>query len=114
MATVELAVAMPSVVLVLGLGLTALTAGADQVRCIDAARATARLAARGEPGPGAIAAGQRLAPEGSEIRVSGGPAEVTVVVTGPPVAGLRWVGVSFRPSAGAVAAREDALEAELP
>jgi hypothetical protein len=114
MATVELAVAMPSVVLVLGLGLTALTAGADQVRCVDAARATARLAARGEPGSGAMAAGQRLAPEGSEIRVSAGPDEVTVVVTSPPVAGLRWVGVAFRPTATAVAAREDALMAELP
>lgn len=114
MATAELAVAMPSVVLVLGLGLAALTAGADQVRCIDAARATARLAARGEPGSGAIAAGQRLAPQGSEIRVFTEAAEVTVVVTAPPVAGLRWVGVTFRPTADAVAAREDALTAELP
>jgi len=109
MATVELAVAMPSVLVVLGLGLTALTAGTDQVRCVDAARATARLAARGETVPQAVTAGRRLAPAGSELVVTTGATEVTVVVTAPPVAGLRWVGVSFRPSADAVAAREDAL-----
>jgi hypothetical protein len=109
MATVELAVAMPSVLVVLGLSLAALTAGADQVRCVDAARAAARLAARGEPSRQAVAAAEELAPSGSEVRVTTGPAEVTVVVTAPPVVGLRWVGMSVRPSADAVAAREDAL-----
>ena len=114
MATVELAVAMPSVLLVLGLGLTALTAGADQVRCVDAARATARLAARGEPVRDAVMAGQRLAPAGSEVRLATGPAEVTVVVTAPATPGLRWVGLSFRPTAEAVAAREDRLSGGVP
>jgi hypothetical protein len=109
LATVELVVAMPSVLLVLGLGLTALSAGADQVRCVDAARATARLAARGEPPQEALAAGRRLAPRGAEIRVSTGSDEVSVVVTAPAVVGLRWVGLDLRPSADAVAAREDVL-----
>ena len=109
MATVELAVAMPSVLLVLGLSLAALTAGADQVRCVDAARAAARLAARGELSSQAIAAAEGLAPSGSEVHVTTGPTEVTVVVTAPPVVGLSWVGLSLRPSADAVAAREDAL-----
>lgn len=107
MATVELAVAMPSVVLVLGLGLTALSAGADQVRCVDAARATARLAARGEPVADAVAAGRRLAPAGSQVSVTTGVEQVDVVVTGPPAPGLRWVGLTFRPTADATAARED-------
>ncbi|TQJ49306.1 TadE family type IV pilus minor pilin [Phycicoccus sp. SLBN-51] len=109
MATVELAVAMPSVLLVLGLALAALSAGADQVRCVDAARAAARLAARGEPSGQAVTAAERLAPSGSEVRVTPGPTDVTVVVTAPPVVGLRWVGLSVRPSADAVAAREDAM-----
>jgi hypothetical protein len=109
MATVELAVAMPSVVLVLGLSLAALSAGADQVRCVDAARAAARLAARGELPDRAVAAAEALAPSGSEVRVTGGPTEVVAVVTAPPVVGLRWVGLSVRPSADAVAAREDAM-----
>jgi hypothetical protein len=109
MATVELAVAMPSVLVVLGLSLAALSAGSDQVRCVDAARAAARLAARGELSSQAVAAAEELAPSGSEVRVTTGPAQVTVVVTAPPVVGLRWVGLSVRPSADAVAAREDAL-----
>ena len=109
MATVELAVAMPSVLLVLGLSLAALSAGADQVRCVDAARAAARLAARGEPSSRAVAAAEALAPPGSEVRVTAGPTEVTVAVTAPSVVGLGWVGLSVRPSADAVAAREDAL-----
>lgn len=48
MATAELAIALPSVVLVLALCLTAMTYGLDQVRCVDAARVAARAAARGE------------------------------------------------------------------
>lgn len=114
MATVELAVAMPSVLLVLGLGLSALSAGVDQVRCVDAARATARLAARGETDAQAVAAGERLAPSGSRVTVSAGPSEVTVTVTAPPTSGLRWLGLTLTPSANAVAAREDVLSGATP
>ena len=109
MATAELAVAMPTVLLVLGLGLSALSAGVDQIRCVDAARATARLAARGEADHRAVSAGHRLAPSGSTISLSTGPAEVSVTVTAPPAAGMRWLGLTLRPSASGVAAREDAL-----
>ena len=49
MATAELAVALPSLVLVLALALAALDLGIAQVRCVDAARVGARLLARGEP-----------------------------------------------------------------
>jgi hypothetical protein len=114
MATAELAVAMPSVLLVLGLGLSALSAGVDQVRCVDAARATARLAARGEASSRAVDAGRRLAPSGSTIRLSTGPAEVSVTVTAPPAAGLRWLGLTLRPSASGVAAREDEWPEGVP
>ncbi|MDF2144704.1 TadE family type IV pilus minor pilin [Knoellia sp. p5-6-4] len=109
MATAELAVAMPSVLVVLGLGLAALSAGVDQVRCVDAARAVARLAARGEPPQRAVDAGRHLAPRGAGIRVTTRGGEVSVVVVAPPVAGLRLLGLEVRPSADAVAVREDAL-----
>lgn len=106
MATAELAVAMPSVLLILGLGLSALSAGVDQIRCVDAARAVARLAARGEADARAVDTGRRLAPAGSTIRVSTGQTEVSVTVSAPPTAGLRWLGITLRPSASGVAARE--------
>lgn len=61
-----------------------------QVRVVDAARETARLAARGEPPGVAIAVGRRIAPEGARIRVRGAagtPAlvmvEVSADVAGP-------------------------------
>lgn len=109
MATAELAVAMPSVLVLLGLGLAALSAGVDQVRCVDAARAVARLAARGEPPQRVVDAGRQLAPRGAGIRVTTRGGEVSVEVAAPPVAGLRLLGFEVRPSANAVAAREDAL-----
>ena len=48
-ATAELAVALPSLVLVLAVALAAVDLGLAQVRCVDAARLGARLLARGEP-----------------------------------------------------------------
>ncbi len=54
MATAEFAVAMPAVVLVLALSLSALAAGLDQIRCVDAAR----------PRPGCLRGERRTAPRG--------------------------------------------------
>ena len=48
MVTAELAVAIPSVVLVLALCLVAAKAAVDQIRCVDAARVASRAAARGD------------------------------------------------------------------
>ena len=48
MVTAELAVAIPAVVLVLAMCLAGVTAGIDQIRCVDAARVAARSAARGD------------------------------------------------------------------
>jgi secretion/DNA translocation related TadE-like protein len=70
--TAELALALPSVVLLLGVVLAVGELVAAQVRCLDAARAGVRLAARGEPAvrvgaavsapaPGAAAAVERSA-----------------------------------------------------
>lgn len=71
--TVELAAGLPALVLLLVVGLTAVTAVTTQAQCVDAAREAALAAARGEPG---VAAGVRSAPDG---------AVVTVVVEGDRV-----------------------------
>lgn len=66
--TVEAAIALGSLVAFLALALGALTAMAAQVRCVDAARELARLAARGEPERGRVVAAQ-LAPEGARLEL---------------------------------------------
>ncbi|GAA6527531.1 TadE family type IV pilus minor pilin [Intrasporangium sp. DVR] len=80
MVTAELAVAIPVVVFVLLICLAGLSAAIDQVRCVDAARAGSRAAARGDPLAEVHQLAQRAAPEGAVISVSrrGGDALVTV------------------------------------
>jgi hypothetical protein len=79
--TAELALALPAVILVLGALLGTGQVVAAQLRCVDAARAAARLAARGEPVGPVTAAGQRLAPGGGRVEVAIGAETVTVTVT---------------------------------
>jgi hypothetical protein len=107
MATAEFAAAIPALLLVLVVALSAITTVADQVRCVDAARATARALARGDAAGSAREVGRRLAPRGAAFSVSGTSTEVTVVVRSAPAAGLRWLGSKASPSAHAVAVRED-------
>jgi hypothetical protein len=100
--TVELAVALPVLVLLLLAGLSAVDAVATKMRCVDAAREAARAEARGEPG---APAGQRAAPNGASVQVNGGDDTVSATVTvavrpfGPALPG-------FAVAATAVAARE--------
>jgi Flp pilus assembly protein TadG len=75
--TVELAVALPVIVVLLLGGLTAVNAVATKMRCVDAAREAARAEARGEPG---VAAGRRAAPAGAEVSVSASGETVTATV----------------------------------
>ena len=115
MATAELAVVLPSVALVLVVAWSALVAATDQVRCLDAARATARLLARGDRSESALATGRRLAPAGAVLTVRRSPADVQVEVVGLPPPGLAWLGSHAAPRGEAVAAREDlAGGAEAP
>jgi hypothetical protein len=51
-ATVELAVSLPALVLLVLAGLTAVSAVRTQLECVDAAREVARAVARGAPVPG--------------------------------------------------------------
>ncbi|TQS43848.1 TadE family type IV pilus minor pilin [Cryptosporangium phraense] len=87
--TAELAAAIPVVVLLLTAGLTALGATTTQLRCVDAARETARAAARGDADP--VSVGRRLAPAGASIRVEATEDLVTVTVSAPAVGPL-WPG----------------------
>ena len=66
--TVEAALALCTLTLVVAMAVGAITAAAVSVRCTDAARELVRLAARGEPDRGrAVAA--RLAPANARIEL---------------------------------------------
>jgi hypothetical protein len=109
MATAEFAVAIPAVMLIATLALAALSTALDTVRCVDAARAVARLVARGDAPAAALEQGRRLAPTGAAFTLTGTATTVEVRVVGRQASGLRWLGSPFRPSGDAVASREDAL-----
>lgn len=83
LATAELAVALPAVVLVLALCLTAMALGVDHVRAEDAARAGARAASRGEPAGVVREVVSSRAPEGAEVTIQEGPNSVAVRVVAP-------------------------------
>jgi hypothetical protein len=66
-----------------------LTAVSMRVRCVDAAREAARLAARGDDGSAAVAA-QRVAPDGAavELRRDGELVVATVTARSPLLPGV--------------------------
>ncbi len=85
MATAELAMVIPAILLVLAMCVTGLSLGADQIRCVDAARAAARAASRGEPTGDVRRLAQALAPSGSQVQVDldAGRGQVRVTVRAP-------------------------------
>jgi Flp pilus assembly protein TadG len=85
--TVEAALALCSLVVVLALVLAAVSAVAAQLRCVDAAREAARLTARGEQDRAEELA-RRIAPHGAVVTVTVRGDEVTTRVAVNPVAGL--------------------------
>jgi hypothetical protein len=87
MVTVEAALALCSLVIVLALVLAAVSAVAAQLRCIDGAREAARLTARGEQSRGEELA-RRIAPRGAVVTVTVRGDEITARVSANPVAGL--------------------------
>lgn len=107
-ATAELAVALPSLVIVLAVALAAVDLGLAQVRCVDAAGLGARLLARGEPQESVLGEVRAAAPDGARISVRAGSSRVTVVVTGAVPAALRPLGALPAPSASAQAVLEAA------
>lgn len=105
MVTAETALALPAVVLVLALALTGVRVAIDEIRCVDAARAGARAAARGDPAEEVEALARRAAPTGASITTSVAGGDVTVTVVAPSPTALVVIPA---PSATAVAAVEGA------
>ena len=108
MVTAELAVALPSLVLVLAVALAAVDLGLAQVRCVDAARLGARLVARAEPQSVVLTAVRRAAPGDAHVAVARNGDHGSVTVTGRAPAVLRLLGVVDPPRATAVARLESA------
>lgn len=110
MVTAELAATLPAVVFVLTVLLNAVAIGIDQVRCVDAARAAARVAARGDGAAQARTIGARAAPEGARIRVTvrGGRVQAAVQADVPGPFGWLIDGRSL--GASVVAVRERGAE----
>lgn len=76
----EAAFAIAALAVVLVVCVAGLTAVSMQVRCIDAAREAARLAARGDDGS-ATQVARRIAPEGAAVQVRRDGALVVATVT---------------------------------
>ena len=72
MVTAEIAVAMPVLVVLLAVALTAVSVVAGQLRCVDAAREAARALARGESMASAHSLAMAAGPHGAVL--SGGSA----------------------------------------
>lgn len=102
--TAELAVALPSLLVLVACGLLVISSASASLRCHDATRSGARALARGEPMTAVVAAATTAAPRGAEIDVArdDGMAEVRCAAA-VRVAGLRAMRVSSR----SVAAVED-------
>lgn len=98
--TVEAAIALGVLVVVALAAMGAILAVVAAVRCTDAAREAARLAARGEPDRGRAVAAQ-LAPPGAVVEIGAQGDDVVVSVSAPAVRPF-----SFRVSARALAASE--------
>ncbi|WP_242454781.1 TadE family type IV pilus minor pilin [Bailinhaonella thermotolerans] len=76
-----MATALPALVVVVGAALWAIVALNAQLACVDAARAGARAAARGEPAATVEAQAARTAPQGARVTLTAGPEETKVEVT---------------------------------
>lgn len=102
MVTVEAAFAVLAMVAILVVCTAGFTAVSMQVRCVDAAREAARLAARGDH-DGADRAARRVAPTGSALELRHDGEYVVAIVTSKSVL---LPGISV--SAEAIAAAEPA------
>ncbi len=108
--TAETALVLPLIVVFTVAMAWLVSLGVTQVRALDAARETARAAARSESTPDATAWGRRVAPEGSSITVHRSAGAVVVRVSSPVVGppGLLGGWARLRVRAEAVAAEEPA------
>jgi TadE-like protein len=109
MATAEFAVVLPAVVLVLALSLGALGLAWDQIRCVDAARAGARAASRGDSVGAVALVVSRAAPSGAQVAIgeAGGLVRVSVVSRPRVAASLLPAWLRASSTASAVSERLD-------
>lgn len=103
--TVEAAIGLSAVMVVLVLCLGAVAALTAQLRCQDAAQQAARLAGRGDE-EGARAAVAALAPDGATVSLTVAGDLVTATVQAPNLVAALPVGTL---RASAVAAREEGV-----
>ena len=81
--TAEFAIALPSVVLMLAMLLATATVALNQLRCVDAARAAARAAARNDPAAGVAAVARAVGPSRAQVTSTGQGDRVVVTVSAP-------------------------------
>lgn len=106
MVTAEIAVAIPSLLVLLAFALTAISVASGQLRCIDSAREVARAESRGEPVAVARELSNQLAPAGASVRSVNRPGgRIEVTVTGR-ISALGGMLPSFSVHATAVSLRE--------
>lgn len=108
MATAELALVIPAVLLVLAMCLTGAGLAIDQIRCTDAARVAARAASRGEAPDLVRRAARAGAPEGAQVQVRREGDQVLVTVSAP--ARVSWLPGLPGASASAAAPVEPAVD----
>lgn len=106
--TIEAAIALSVVVIVLAMCLAGIGCAIGEIRCVDAAREAARLAARGD-GDQAAEVVARLAPTEASLNLRVDGDTVIATVTAAPVGGLL---PAVRLTATAVAAKEPTADAE--
>ncbi|MEU9255598.1 TadE family type IV pilus minor pilin [Streptomyces sp. NPDC048270] len=104
--TAEAALVIPALVLFAALLVWSLMAAAAQIRCVDAARAGARAAARSEPAEVAVAAARAAAPAGARVELER-EGDLWRVRVAAPAPGPR--GLPVRLGAQAVALAEDSV-----
>jgi hypothetical protein len=108
--TAETAVVVPVLLVFTGMLLWGLMAAAAQIRCVDAARAGARAAARSEPETTALAAASAVAPRGAAVSLRRDGDLVRVRVTAQSLGPGRLADVlSVTVGADAAALAEDTV-----
>lgn len=109
--TAEAAVVIPVLVSFAMALLWALMAASDQIRCVDAARAGARAAARSEPEAAVLEAAREAAPRGARVEV-GRAADLWRVRVEAPTPGPGVLALTL--SAEAAALAEDSVGSAGP
>ena len=92
MVTAETAILLPALAMLLAGLLWVLAAVVGELRCIDAAREAARLAARGDPTSQAVAVGRELSPAGARVAISRRNGRVVATVTARQAPFGGWAG----------------------